>query len=419
MENTKELNNETSQSIPQEVSVYTSFDDMNLKEQILRNIYGYGFEKPSPIQQKAIVPLSKGGDLIIQAQSGTGKTGTFTIGVLQKFDEKRVLDGDNSCQTIILSPTRELARQSHNFMSIIAGDMSINVGLSIGGTMRDRHRNFNRFSNPSDKLSNGDSNGNNKHNHITVGTPGRVLDMLMRRKIDGTKVKTLVLDEADEILSRGFIEQIQNIIQNLNEDIDIVLVSATMPVEVLDLSEKFMRSPLRILVKNDAVTLEGITQFYINVEKNVYKFETLCDLYDSITVSQCIIYCNRKRIATELGEQLKERDFAVSIIHSELTQEERNKVIDDFRSGQSRVLIATDIIARGIDVQQVSLVVNYDIPYQKETYIHRIGRSGRFGRKGVAINFVTFRDVEKVQEIEKYYNTKIAELPSDINSIIN
>lgn len=412
MESKKILNDEL-ESSSKEVSVYTSFDDMNLKDQILRNIYGYGFEKPSPIQQKAIVPLSKGGDLIIQAQSGTGKTGTFTIGVLQKFDEKRVLDGDNSCQTIILSPTRELARQTHKFMSIVASDTTIDIGLSIGGTMRDRHRNFNRFSN--DKKS----SGNSKYNHVSVGTPGRVLDMLMRGKIDGSKVKTLVLDEADEILSRGFIEQIQNIIQNLNEGTDIVLVSATMPEEVLDLSQKFMRNPLRILVKNDAVTLEGITQFYINVEKNAYKFETLCDLYDSITVSQCIIYCNRKRIATELGEQLAERDFAVSIIHSELTQEERNKVIDDFRSGKSRVLIATDIIARGIDVQQVSLVVNYDIPYQKETYIHRIGRSGRFGRKGVAINFVTFRDVEKVQEIEKFYNTKICELPSDINSIIN
>ena len=404
----------TSNSSNQEVSIYTSFDDMNLKEQVLRNIYQYGFEKPSPIQQKAIVPLSKGGDLIVQAQSGTGKTGTFTIGILQKFDEKRVLDGDNSCQTIILSPTRELARQTHSFMSIIANDMSIDVGLNIGGTLSDR-RDFNRFSG---KSSSSSSNTRN-NNHIVVGTPGRVLDMLMRRKIDGRKVKTLVLDEADEILSRGFIEQIQSIIQNLNEGTDIVLVSATMPNEVLDLSEKFMRSPLRILVKKDAVTLEGIAQFYINVEKNAYKFETLCDLYDSITVSQCIIYCNRKRIATELGEQLVERNFAVSIIHSELTQEERNQVIDDFRSGKSRVLIATDIIARGIDVQQVSLVVNYDIPYQKETYIHRIGRSGRFGRKGVAINFVTFRDVERVQQIEQYYNTKIAELPSDINSIIN
>jgi len=414
MENTKILNDKLEPSSNKEISVYTTFDEMDLKEQILRNIYGYGFEKPSPIQQKAIIPLSKGGDLIVQAQSGTGKTGTFTIGVLQKFDEKRVLDGDDSCQTIILSPTRELARQSHKFMSIIASDMSIDVGLNIGGTMRER-RDFNRFSS---KSSSSSSNTRNK-NHIVVGTPGRVLDMLMRRKIDGRKVRTLVLDEADEILSRGFIEQIQNIIQNLNEGTDIVLVSATMPNEVLDLSEKFMRNPLKILVKNDAVTLEGISQFYINVEKNGYKFETLCDLYDSITVSQCIIYCNRKRIATQLGEQLVERDFAVSVIHSELTQEERNEVLDDFRSGKSRVLIATDIIARGIDVQQVSLVVNYDIPYQKETYIHRIGRSGRFGRKGVAINFVTFRDVEKVQEIEKYYNTKISELPSDINSIIN
>jgi translation initiation factor 4A len=387
---------------------------MNLKENILRNIYQYGFEKPSPIQQKAIVPLSKGGDLIVQAQSGTGKTGTFTIGVLQKFDEKRVLDGDNSCQTIVLSPTRELARQTHTFMTSISSDMNIDVGLNIGGTLRER-RDFNRFSNKSSESSNNTIN----KNHIVVGTPGRVLDMLMRHKIDGRKVKTLVLDEADEILSRGFIEQIQNIIKNLNEETDIVLVSATIPNEVLELSEKFMRNPLKILVKNDAITLEGIAQYYISVEKNAYKFETLCDLYDSLTISQCIIYCNRKKIASQLGEQLTEQNFTVSIIHSELTQEERNQVIDEFRSGKSRVLIATDIIARGIDVQQVSLVVNYDIPYHKETYIHRIGRSGRFGRKGVAINFVTFKDVERIQKIEQFYNTKIAELPNDINSIIN
>lgn len=400
----KNINNINKMS-ENKVQVYTSFDDMNLKSQLLKNIYLYGFEKPSAIQQKAIIPLSSGGDLIAQAQSGTGKTATFTIGMLQKFDEKRVLDGDNSCQTIVLSPTRELARQTYTFVKAIAKDMGIDIDLSIGGF----RRTFDRRQ----------PQQTSQNRHITVGTPGRILDMLNRKKINGQYVTTLILDEADEILSRGFIEQIQNIIQFLNKNTDIVLISATMPNEVLELSSKFMRDPLKILVKNDELTLEGIKQFYVSVEENKYKFETLCDLYSSISVSQCIIYCNHKKTAIALCEELVNENFQASVIHSELTQEERNDVIDTFRNGSTRVLIATDIIARGIDVQQVSLVLNYDVPFKKETYIHRIGRSGRFGRKGVAINFVTFNDTKLVQDIEKFYSTSITELPSNINEIIN
>merc|ERR1711879_166078 len=192
------------------------------------------------------------------------------------------------------------------------------------------------------------------------------------------------------------------------------LFSATIPPAILDLTEKFMRNPVRILVKKDELTLEGIQQFYVAVEKEDWKLETLCDLYEILTVSQSIIYCNSRRKVDFLEHEMSKRDFTVSVIHADLDQETRNLVMRHFRSGSSRVLISTDLLARGIDVQQVSLVVNYDLPHKVENYLHRIGRSGRFGRKGTAINFVTDRDVHPMRDIEKHYATQIEELPMDI-----
>merc|ERR1719379_1675567 len=184
------------------------------------------------------------------------------------------------------------------------------------------------------------------------------------------------------------------------------------------MTRKFMRSPVRILVKKDELTLEGIQQFYVAVEKEDWKLETLCDLYEVLTVSQSIIYCNSRRKVDFLEKEMSKRDFTVSVIHADLDQETRNLVMRQFRSGSSRVLISTDLLARGIDVQQVSLVINYDLPRQVENYLHRIGRSGRYGRKGTAINFVTDFDVRKMKDIEKYYHTQIEELPADIKDLV-
>merc|ERR1711908_221937 len=218
--------------------------------------------------------------------------------------------------------------------------------------------------------------------------------------------------------NHGFKDQIYEVFRYLDSKVQVGLFSATMPNEVLELTQKFMRDPIRILVKRDELTLEGIRQFYIAVEKEEWKLDTLCDLYETLTITQAIIYANTRRKVDYLADQMTKRDFTVSTMHAELDQKERDLIMREFRSGSSRVLISTDLLARGIDVQQVSLVINFDLPQNMENYLHRIGRSGRFGRKGVAINFVTNNDVRAMKEIERYYHTQIEEMPMDIADMI-
>lgn len=249
---------------------------------------------------------------------------------------------------------------------------------------------------------------------VVVGTPGRVHDMIQRRVLRTDSMKMFVLDEADEMLSRGFTEQIYDIFQLLPQSTQVVLLSATMPQDVLEVTTKFMRDPVRILVKKDELTLEGIKQFYIAVEKEDWKLDTLSDLYETVTITQAVIFCNTRRKVDWLTDKLTARDFTVSAMHGDMDQTQRDVIMKEFRSGSSRVLIATDLLARGIDVQQVSLVINYDLPANRENYIHRIGRGGRFGRKGVAINFVTADDVRMMREIEQFYSTQIEEMPMNV-----
>ncbi|CCG22726.1 Tif translation initiation factor [Candida orthopsilosis Co 90-125] len=376
-------------------NVVHSFDDLNLKPNIVRGIFGYGYETPSAIQQRAILPITEGRDVLAQAQSGTGKTATFTISALQRIDEN-----EKSTQALILAPTRELALQIKSVITSIGLYLKVTVHASIGGTS------------VSDDIEAFKSGA-----QIVVGTPGRIFDMIERRYFRTDKVKMFILDEADEMLSSGFKEQIYNIFRLLPETTQVVLLSATMPQDVLEVTTKFMNNPVRILVKKDELTLEGIKQFYINVEEEEYKFDCLVDLYDSISVTQAVIFCNTRSKVEFLTNKLREQKFTVSAIHSDLPQGERDTIMKEFRSGSSRILISTDLLARGIDVQQVSLVINYDLPANKENYIHRIGRGGRFGRKGVAINFVTDKDVGMMREIEKFYSTQITEMPADIGSL--
>ncbi|CAI5757658.1 unnamed protein product [Candida verbasci] len=376
-------------------NVVYKFDDLNLKPNIVRGIFGYGYETPSAIQQRAILPITEGRDVLAQAQSGTGKTATFTISALQRIDEN-----EKATQALILAPTRELALQIKNVITSIGLYLKVTVHASIGGTA---------MSDDIEAFRSGVQ--------IVVGTPGRVYDMIERRYFKTDKVKMFILDEADEMLSSGFKEQIYNIFRLLPETTQVVLLSATMPQDVLEVTTKFMNNPVRILVKKDELTLEGIKQFYINVELEEYKFDCLCDLYDSISVTQAVIFCNTRQKVEFLTNKLREQNFTVSAIHADLPQSERDTIMKEFRSGSSRILIATDLLARGIDVQQVSLVINYDLPANKENYIHRIGRGGRFGRKGVAINFVTEKDVGMMREIEKFYSTQIEEMPADIGSL--
>ncbi|KAL7529166.1 hypothetical protein ACHAXR_002827 [Thalassiosira sp. AJA248-18] len=373
-----------------------SFDGMEIPEELLRGIYAYGFEKPSAIQQRAIKPTMLGRDLIAQAQSGTGKTATFAIGTLAKLDPKL-----RECQSLILAPTRELAQQIQKVVIALGDYMDLQVHACVGGTaVRDDIR----------TLQGGV--------HVVVGTPGRVYDMINRRALRLDSIRQFFLDEADEMLSRGFKDQIYDIFKFLPESVQVCLFSATMPLDVLEVTQRFMRDPVRILVKKDELTLEGIKQFYIAVDREEWKLDTLCDLYETLTITQAIIYCNTRRKVDWLQEQMQERDFTVSCMHGDMDQRERDIIMREFRSGSSRVLITTDLLARGIDVQQVSLVINFDLPTNRENYIHRIGRSGRFGRKGVAINFLTEGDVRYLRDIEQFYQTEITEMPMNVADLI-
>jgi translation initiation factor 4A len=378
-------------------TVIDSFDDMNLHENLLRGIYGIGFEKPSAIQQRGILPVIKGHDTIAQAQSGTGKTATFSIAALQILDVK-----ESSCQVLILAPTRELAQQIWSVIQRLSTYMDITTHVCVGGTaVRE------------------DINKVQQGCQVVVGTPGRVNDMINRGALRLEKLKLFILDEADEMLSRGFKDQIYDCFQFLPESVQVALFSATMPNEILQLTQRFMRKPVRILVKKEELTLDGIKQYLVGVEQEHHKFGTLSDLYENVTITQAIIYCNTRRKVNWLTDQMKQNEFTVSAMHGDMTQQERELIMKQFRSGSTRVLITTDLLARGIDVQQVSLVINYDLPKNRENYIHRIGRSGRFGRKGVAINFVTDDDMETLKDLEKFYNTQIEPLPHDVSEIYN
>jgi translation initiation factor 4A len=374
-----------------------TFDALELKAELIRGIYGYGFEKPSIIQQKGVLPLLKGKDTIAQAQSGTGKTATFAISILQVIDH-----ASPNCQALVLAPTRELAQQIQRVMKALGEYLKVSVHVCTGGT---------NIGEDIKILKEGVQ--------VVVGTPGRVNDMLKKGYLRSEYLKLFVLDEADEMLGRGFKDQINEIFQKIPGDIQIALFSATMPTEILEMTKTFMREPARILVKNEQLTLDGIKQYFIAIDKEEWKFDTLVELYNNIEIQQCIIYCNTKKRVDDLSSKMKEKNFTVSSMHGDMDQNERDKIMREFRTGSSRVLITTDLLARGIDIQQVSLVINYDLPTSKEKYIHRIGRSGRFGRKGVAVNFVTPSDSKFLQETEKFYNTEINEMPLDLTTLFD
>ena len=371
-----------------------TFDDLNLKPDLLRGIYGYGFEKPSAIQQKAILPIIKERDVIAQAQSGTGKTAAFAIGSLQLIDVTK-----DDIQCLVLSPTRELAQQTAIVYQFLGECLKVKVTLLIGGT---------KLGADLDKLREGPQ--------VLVGSPGRVLDLIRRKQINLSELKTFILDEADEMLSKGFIDNIKEIISLIPTTSKILLFSATMPKEIIEITKKFMKDPAKILVKNEELTLEGIKQYYVYLKKED-KLDVLLQIYRGIEIAQAIIYCNSKKTVDFVSNELKKKGHMVSSIHGDLKQFERDQVMRDFRQGATRVLITTDLLARGIDVYQVSLVINYELPREQETYIHRIGRSGRFGRKGNAINFVTPAEKEELDSLQKYYNTTIEALPTDLSEL--
>ncbi len=382
----------------QKDQILNDWDDTDvLKKNVLRGIYAYGFEKPSPIQKKGIIPMitpigDRRPDIIAQAQSGTGKTGCFSVGVLN------IINPDiKKTQAIILAPTHELANQIKAVITDIGSFCNIVIQLLVGGTSVDDDK----------KLLDNDTP------HIVVGTPGRIHDMIRRKFLKTENVEVIVLDESDEMLSQGFKDQMYKIFQYMPNNVQIALFSATMPPELENLTKAFMENPIKILVKAEMLTLQGISQWYISVENDEQKYLTLKDLFSGISISQAIIYCNSTRRVDDLHEAMITEDFPVKKIHGKMDEKERKNNHNDFRSGSSRVLITSDLFARGIDVQQVSVVINFDLPKSEHTYLHRIGRSGRWGRKGVAINFITKHDTNKIKHFEEYYSTQISEMPAD------
>ena len=383
----------------QEDMEFESWDDddkVKLKHKLLRGIYSYGFENPSPIQKKAIIPLINKHDVIAQAQSGTGKTGAFVIGSLQLINEEL-----HAPQIIVLAHTRELARQIFKVVGAIGNQMNITHQLLVGGTSTEDDREQLEENPP----------------HIVIGCPGRVHDMIRRKYLKTKNISLMVLDEADELLSHGFKEQIYKIFQFMNNDIQIGLFSATMPHELNALTSKFLRHPIKILIQKELLTLQGIAQFFIALDNDEHKYSTLKDLFGTLSVSQAIIYCNSIRRVDDLFDAMKHDEFPVERMHGGLDESVRKDIYQQFKSGSCRVLIATDLLARGIDVQQVSIVINFDIPKNVHTYLHRIGRSGRWGRKGVGINFITRRDVQKLNEYKEFYSTEIKELPQNYKAL--
>lgn len=374
-----------------------SFDEMGLQDEILRGIYACGFERPSAIQARAILPVLSGRDVVAQAQSGTGKTATFSVGILQRVDPAL-----RAVQALVLAPTRELVGQIAGVMSHLGDFLDVDIHACVGGTsVRDNIQALKRGV------------------QIVVGTPGRVLDLVEnRRALHLQDLKVLCLDEADEMLQEGFLEQVQQLFRTVPEQAQACVFSATLPLAVMETTNKFMRDPVRVLVKREELTLKGIKQYFVALDQEEWKLDTLCDLYETMNVTQAIIYCNTKRKVDWLAEEMTARDHTVSCIHADLDPRERNIVMKEFRSGSTRVLIATDVLARGIDVQGVSLVLNFDLPPKRESYIHRIGRSGRFGRKGVAINFITPQDVRYMHDIEQFYHTEVNEMPSAIDHLL-
>lgn len=389
----EKIGNETNETST--IQVVEKWDDFDLNNNVLRGIYANGFENPSQIQKTAIKPLIDGRDLIAQAQSGTGKTGAFTIGSLQRVDITQ-----NTTQILILAPTHELVEQITTVVTDIGQMMpGLVVQTLIGGTSTTEDAEKLRKTPP----------------HIIIGTVGRTYDMIRRRNIQMKTIKMFVMDEADEMLSRGFKDQIYDIYQYFNPNtIQVALFSATMHEEMLQMTNKFMRNPVKITVEAEKLNLEGIEQYYVAVEDDRAKFNTLKDIYGFLSLSQCIIYCNSVPRVVDLYDAMMNDGFPVCCIHSSMNSQQRKNTISDFRKGTYRVMISSDITARGIDVQQVSTVINFDIPTCNRNYLHRIGRSGRWGRKGRGINFVTRRDVNTLRNIENHYKIKIDELPANV-----
>lgn len=369
------------------------FDELNLDAKILRAVIDMGFEAASPIQAKAIPLEIEGKDIIGQAQTGTGKTAAFGIPLLQKIDPK-----NKKLQAVVLCPTRELAIQVADEIRSLAKYMhGIKVLPIYGGQ---------EIVKQIRSLKDGVQ--------VIIGTPGRVMDHMRRKTIKFGQVHTVVLDEADEMLNMGFLEDMETILSELPEERQTVMFSATMPAAIAEIAKKFQKEPEIVKVVKKDLTVPKVTQYYYEVKpKN--KIEVMCRLLDMYAPKLSVVFCNTKRQVDELVLALQGRGYFAEGLHGDLKQVQRDRVMNGFRKGRTDILVATDVAARGIDVDDVEAVFNYDIPQDEEYYVHRIGRTGRAGREGKAFSLVVGKEVYKLRDIQRYCKTKI--VPQPIPSI--
>ena len=375
-----------------------SFESLNLNELLIKGIYLYGFTQPSSIQIKGIETINTGKDCLLQSQSGTGKTATYLLGVLNRIED------NDKTQAIILAPTRELCNQIFDVAVGLTQKTKIKIQKSVGGT------------------NIGETKQSLRTANVIIGTLGRLHHMIMEKTIHLHSLKILVMDEADDLLTDGISDKLSYILEKVPTGIQSILISATMNSNVFNVSKKILHDPTKVLLKNSEVVVDLISQFYLDVESEELKFETLLDLYNLLSTSQVIIFCNTVKKVDWLKENLEKQNFTITCIHSKMTQQERDNIIKEFRDGKTRLLLTTDLLSRGIDIPQVNLVVNYDLPSCKETYIHRIGRCGRFGKKGVSISMVKSEDqsdIKTLQKMKQIFKMDIKELPDDIEKYLN
>jgi translation initiation factor 4A len=377
-----------------------NFDDILCEhEDVLRGVYEYGFTEVSRVQSKTLQPIIDGVDTIVQSPAGTGKTAAYLVGGLVKIEA--------SCkypQMLIVGNTKELADQIYKIAKHLSVHMGISISLCIGGTANlDVMRNLDQA----------------RISQILVGTPGRLVDLIKRDMRKDTKfklldrLKLLVLDEADKLLDDDFVEDIKAIVRNKSEDSQICLFSATYPRRILDMTQQFMKNPVTIKIERDKLSLDKIKHYYVDVEYNEYKYGVIVDIYQNVSICQAIIYVNSTRTANELAQKLKDDGFPVGVTHAELDDNTRIETLKRFRLGQIRLLVGTDLISRGMDIKDVGLVINYDIPRKPDIYIHRAGRTARNGKLGVAITMVTNHESDNRQmaKIESVFKVKFITLP--------
>jgi ATP-dependent RNA helicase DDX6/DHH1 len=367
------------------------FEDFSLKRELLMGIFEAGFEKPSPIQEEAIPVALTGRDILARAKNGTGKTAAFVIPALQRINPK-----SNKVQCLILVPTRELAMQTSQVCKTLGKNLGINVMVTTGGTLlRD---DIVRLQEPV---------------HVIVGTPGRILDLAGKGVADLSECPTFIMDEADKLLSPEFTPVIEQLLQFHPNDRQVMLFSATFPITVKAFSDKNMDNPYEINLM-DELTLRGITQYYAFVEES-QKVHCLNTLFSKLQINQSIIFCNSTNRVELLAKKITELGYSCFYSHARMLQTNRNRVFHDFRSGVCRNLVCSDLLTRGIDIQAVNVVINFDFPKNAETYLHRIGRSGRFGHLGLAINLINWDDRFNLYNIERDLGTEIQPIPQNID----